>query len=187
MDKRCRNETTLWLKFELISLYVANDRAYYWYNSIEWIFYNHWRKNDIRQSVHGYKAVLRLRLCEQDRLRQVLAAHIFEVLLWCWDILHLRPSASYNGEDNNDYVDGKGFCWMTAAWRLRRHELCRELQRITSKKATHTRRCSSTTIQTIWVAVVTSPTLTARWCSILSMYLSVRFSLRNAITFQIIH
>ena len=48
---------------------------------------------------------------------------------------------------------------MTAAWRLRRHELCRELQRITSKRATYTRRCSSTTIQTIWVAVVTSPTL----------------------------
>ena len=76
---------------------------------------------------------------------------------------------------------------MTAAWKLRRHELCRELQRITSKRATHARRCSSTTTQTIWVAVVTSTTLTARWCSILSMYLSVRFSLRNAITFQIIH
>ena len=71
---------------------------------------------------------------------------------------------------------------MTAAWRLRRHELCRELQRITSKRATHTRRCSSTTTQTIWVAVVTSPTLTARWCSILSMCLSVRFPLRSATT-----
>ena len=93
----------------------------------------------------------------------------------------------YNGEDNNDYVDGEASAAMTAAWKLRRHELCRELQRITSKRATHTRRCSSTTTQTIWVAVVTSPTLTARWCSILSMYLSVRFSLRNAITFQIIH
>ena len=74
---------------------------------------------------------------------------------------------------------------MTAAWKLRRHELCRELQRITSKKATHTRRCSSTTTQTIWVAVVTSPTLTARWCSILSMCLSVKSLLRNATTFGI--
>ena len=74
---------------------------------------------------------------------------------------------------------------MTVAWRLRRHELCRELQRITSKKATHTRRCRSTTIQTIWVAVVTSPILMARWCSISSMFLSVRFSLRSAITFGI--
>ena len=46
---------------------------------------------------------------------------------------------------------------MTAAWRLRRHELWRELQRITSKRATHTRRCSSTTTQTIWVVIVTSP------------------------------
>ena len=76
---------------------------------------------------------------------------------------------------------------MTAAWRLRRHELCRELQRITSKKAIHTRRCSSTTTLTIWVAVVTSPTLMARWCSILSMYHSVRYSLKNVITIQIIH
>ena len=74
---------------------------------------------------------------------------------------------------------------MTAAWNLRRHELCRELQRITSKRATHTRRCSSTTTQTIWVAVVTSPTLTARWCSILSMFLSVKSLLRNATTFGI--
>ena len=71
---------------------------------------------------------------------------------------------------------------MTAAWRLRRHELWRELQRITSKRATHTRRCSSTTTQTIWVAVVTSPTLKARWYSILSMYLSERCSQRNATT-----
>ena len=74
---------------------------------------------------------------------------------------------------------------MTTAWNLRRHELCRELQRITSKRATHTRRCSSTTTQTIWVAVVTSPTLTARWCSILSMCLSVKSLLRNATTFGI--
>ena len=74
---------------------------------------------------------------------------------------------------------------MTAAWRLRRHELCRELQRITSKRATHTRRCSSTTTQTIWVAVVTSPTLTARWCNISSMFLSEKYSLRSAITFRI--
>ena len=74
---------------------------------------------------------------------------------------------------------------MTAAWRLRRHELRLELQRITSKRATHTRRCSSTTTQTIWVAVVTSPTLTARWCSISSMFLSEKYSLRSAITFRI--
>ena len=74
---------------------------------------------------------------------------------------------------------------MTAAWKLRRHELCRELQRITSKRATHTRRCSSTTTQTIWVEVVTSPPLTARWCSILSMCLSVKSLLRNATTFGI--
>ena len=79
----------------------------------------------------------------------------------------------------------RAFAAMTAAWNLRRHELCRELQRITSKRATHTRRCSSTTTQTIWVAVVTSPTLTARWCSILSMCLSVKSLLRNATTFGI--
>ena len=60
---------------------------------------------------------------------------------------------------------------MTAAWRLRRHELWQKQQRITSKRATHTRRCSSTITQTIWVAVVTSLTLTVRWCSIESIYI----------------
>ena len=65
---------------------------------------------------------------------------------------------------------------MTAAWKLRRHELCRELQRITSKKAIHTRRCSSTTIPTIWEAQATSPTWTVRWCSILSMCRSAKYS-----------
>lgn len=74
---------------------------------------------------------------------------------------------------------------MTAAWKLRRHELCRELQRITSRIRTHTRRCSSTTTQTIWVVVVTSPTLKARWCSISSMFLSEKCSLRSAITLGI--
>ena len=39
-------------------------------------------------------------------------------------------------------------------------------------------RTTARTTTTMW---------TARWCSISSMYLSVRFSLRNAITFQIIH
>ena len=29
----------------------------------------------------------------------------------------------YNGEDNNDYVDGEASAAMTAAWRQRRHEL----------------------------------------------------------------
>lgn len=56
---------------------------------------------------------------------------------------------------------------MTVAWRQCSHELWRELQRTTSKRATHTRRCSSTTTQTIWVAVVTSPIFMAR---ILSMF-----------------
>ena len=26
---------------------------------------------------------------------------------WCGDVLHLRPSVPYNGEDNNDYADGE--------------------------------------------------------------------------------
>ena len=39
-------------------------------------------------------------------------------------------------------------------------------------------RTMARTTTTMWMA---------RWCSISSMFLSVRFSLRNAITFQIIH
>ncbi len=71
---------------------------------------------------------------------------------------------------------------MTAAWRLRRHVLMARAAKNNFQEATHTRRCSSTTTQTIWVAVVTSPTLTARWCSISSMFLSVKCSLRSATT-----
>ena len=74
---------------------------------------------------------------------------------------------------------------MTAAWRQRRHVLWHEQRRTTSKKAIHTRRCCSTTTQTIWVDVITSPTLTARWCSISSMFLSEKCSLRSAITLGI--
>ena len=51
----------------------------------------------------------------------------------------------YNGEDNNDYVDGEASAAMTAAWKLRRHELCRELQRITSKRATNNSWWNSST------------------------------------------
>ena len=51
---------------------------------------------------------------------------------------------------------------MTAAWRLRRHVLWQEQWRTISKRATHTRRCSSTITQTIWVVVVTLPILMVR-------------------------
>ena len=65
---------------------------------------------------------------------------------------------------------------MTADWRLRRHELCRELQRITSKRATHTRRCSSTTTQTIWVAVVINGYYTRRVDGVLFSYKGYKFN-----------
>lgn len=80
---------------------------------------------------------------------------------------------------------------MTAVWRLRRHVLWlqtqprQRLQMGTSRRMTIMRICSSTTTLTIWVAVVTSPTLKARWCNTLNMFLSVRFSLRSATTFGI--
>ena len=87
----------------------------------------------------------------------------------------------YNGEDNNDYVDGKGFCCNDGSLEAAQTRALR----ITSKKAIHTRRCNSTTTQTIWVVVVTSPTLMARWYSILSMYHSARYLWKNETTLQI--
>ncbi len=77
---------------------------------------------------------------------------------------------------------------MTAAWRLRRHVLWQQIlprQRLsmgTSRRMTTMRRCNSTTTQATWVAVITSPILTARWCSISSMFLSGRCSLKSATT-----
>ena len=94
----------------------------------------------------------------------------------------------YNGEDNNDYVDGKGFCCNEGSLEAAQtRALARAAKNNFQEGDTYEKMQFYYPPQTIWVAIVTSPTLTARWCSILSMYLSVRFSLRNAITFQIIH
>ena len=71
----------------------------------------------------------------------------------------------YNGEDNKRLCRWQG---LLLQWRQLEAAQTRALARAAKnnfKKATHTRRCSSTTTQTIWVAVVTSPTLTARWAA----------------------
>lgn len=69
----------------------------------------------------------------------------------------------YNGTDNDDYVDGEGFCCddgtIEAAIAQATH------RRTTSRKATPTRTCSSTTIPTTWAAAATSPIWTERWYS----------------------
>ena len=110
----------------------------------------------------------------------------------------------YNGTDNNDYVDGQGLLlalsaalgnlqtslhfarWLdnSAATTVlpKRRRPVPWHWKTTSRIRTHTRSCSSTTTQTTWVAIVTSLTWTGRWCSISSMFRSVRCSLRNATT-----
>ena len=93
----------------------------------------------------------------------------------------------YNGEDNNDYVDGKGFCCNDGSLEAAQ---ARALSR--AAKNNFQEGDAYETMQFYYhpdhlgcSSYIT--TLTARWCSILSMFLSVRFSLRSAITFQIIH
>jgi len=90
----------------------------------------------------------------------------------------------YNGEDNDDYVNGQGFCCNDGT--PRQHKQGRwhaqGLRAVTSSRMTTTRRCSSTITPTIWAAVATSPTLTARWLSTSSMYRSVKYLSRNATT-----
>ena len=93
----------------------------------------------------------------------------------------------YNGEDNNDYVDDKGFCCNEGSLGAAQTRALARAAKNNFQEGDTYEKMQFYYPQTIWVAIVTSPTLTARWCSILSMYLSVRFSLRNAITFQIIH
>ena len=110
----------------------------------------------------------------------------------------------YNGTDNNDYVDGQGLLlalsaalgnlqtslhfarWLdnSAATTVlpKLHRPVPWHWKTISRIRTHTRRCSSTTTQTIWVVVVTSPTLKARWCSISSMYHSARYLWKNETT-----
>ncbi len=76
----------------------------------------------------------------------------------------------YNGKDNGRRQHRQGL-WHAQG-----------LRAVTSSRMTTTRRCSSTTIPTTWAAVVTSPTLMARWCNISSMFLSVKCSLRRETT-----
>ena len=57
-----------------------------------------------------------------------------------------------------------------------------ELQMVTSSPTTTTKRCSSNIILTIWVAVVTSPTLMARYRSTSSMCRLAKCSSKNATT-----
>ena len=59
----------------------------------------------------------------------------------------------YNGEDNNDYVDGKGFCCNDDSLEAAQALVMARAMKNNFQEATHTRRCSSTTIQTTWVAV----------------------------------
>ena len=113
----------------------------------------------------------------------------------------------YNGTDNNNYVDGQGLLLalsaalgnlQTSLHFARWHDnsaattVLPKLRKpvpwhwkTTSRIRTHTRSCSSTTIPTTWVAAATLPIWTVRWCSISSMFLSVRSLLRSATTFGI--
>ena len=55
-----------------------------------------------------------------------------------------------------------------------------ELQAATSSRTTTTKRYSSTIILTTWVAVVTSPTLMAKYRSISNTFHLGKYSLKNA-------
>ena len=88
----------------------------------------------------------------------------------------------YNGEDNDDYVNGQGFCCNDGT--PRQHKQGRwhaqGLRAVTSSRMTTTRRCSSTITPTIWEVAAISPTLMAKWHSISSMCRSGKYSSRNA-------
>ena len=90
----------------------------------------------------------------------------------------------YNGEDNDDYVNGQGFCCNDGT--PRQHKQGRwhaqGLRAVTSSRMTTTRRCSSTITPTTWEVAAISPTLMAKWHSISSMCRSVKCSLKNATT-----
>ena len=83
----------------------------------------------------------------------------------------------YNGTDNNDYVDGQGFCCDDGSPEVRRPVPWH--WKTTSRIRTHTRSCSSTTIPTIWAAAATSPIWTERWFSTSSTCRSAKCSLKS--------
>ena len=91
----------------------------------------------------------------------------------------------YNGEDNNDYVDGKGFCCNDGRLEAAQTRALARAAKNNFQEGDTYEKMQFYYPQTIWVAVVTSPTLMARWCSILSMYHSARYLWKNETTLQI--
>ncbi len=87
------------------------------------------------------------------------------------------PSAPYNGEDNNDYVDGKGFCCNDGSLEAAQtRALARAAKNNYQEGDTYEKMQFYYHPDHLGIVVVTSPTLTVRWCSISSMYLSARYS-----------
>ena len=76
----------------------------------------------------------------------------------------------YNDEDNNDYVDGKGFCCNDGSLEAAQARALVRTAKNNFQEGDAYEKMQFFPPLTIWVAVVTSPTLMARCCSILSMY-----------------
>ena len=71
----------------------------------------------------------------------------------------------YNGEDNNDYVDGKGFCCNDGSLEAAQTRALARAAKDNFQEGDTYEKMQFYYHPDIWVAVVTSPTLKARWCS----------------------
>ena len=86
----------------------------------------------------------------------------------------------YNGEDNNDYVDGKGFCCNDGSLEAAQtRALARAAKNNFQEGDTYEK------MQFYYHPDHLGSSLMARWCSILSMYHSARYLWKNETTLQI--
>ena len=86
----------------------------------------------------------------------------------------------YNGEDNNDYVDGKGFCCNDGSLEAAQARALSRAAKNNFQEGDAYEMMQFYYHLTIWVAVVISPTLMARWYSISNMFLLVKCCIQKA-------
>ena len=89
----------------------------------------------------------------------------------------------YNSEDNNDYVDGKGFCCNDGSLEAAQaRALSRAAKNNFQEGDTYEKMQFYYHPDHLGSSRIASPTLMARWCSILSMYHSARYLWKNETT-----
>lgn len=97
----------------------------------------------IKLNIQGSCRLSRIIMQPLDKVSCISAIKMNEFILYC-SRFALPLQCRTMARTITTMLTERASAAMTAAWRLRRHMLWHEQRRTTSKKAIHTRRCSST-------------------------------------------